>query len=621
MDQIAKKQSQDNKKEAITSFFRILGCTAFFACLFLYCCKAIRIDLIYQKFALDPWIVPFEPGLEFFKTFLDEPGRILSYIESFLFQWYYLNTSGSIIAVLVAMCAFLATYSLLTVFKVKGRYFLAYCPAIAFALTCNIYDNMLYNYAGLIIAVVFAVLYIIIAPKNRPVSILIFSILFASLYFMIAAFSLMFALLVLIYEAVPARRQATAITQALIACAVIILIGTIVCGIPIKEAFMQNLTFAPRPWACPFSINVFYAMCGLILLASLIFGTWHRLAPKPENENTHPRTLINTITAAIQLTVAVIICTVALFFSFEPSNKVNLLSKYYARQSMWDELIELGEKNPQLHKYLFFNHDHTRALFHTNRLESELFKYPQSIDALLLSVEDVQQSREYYEKAGAIMLELGYVNGTEINSFELLEGSGNWPLVLENLALINLAKGQDQTAMVFLNKLSKDILQGKQARQILQQIKNDPALLDNKRIRHLRSIAITEADLPTIGYDTDDFYLWLLRKNPKNKMAFQYMMAKSLLKEDTNKIAENIYRLDDLGYDKLPRYYEEALVIETQLNKDINIPEKWKPSAKAMQQGNAFLQTYAIYKKDKAKAMRVLTPEFGDSFYFYFMFN
>ena len=53
----------------------------------------------------------------------------------------------------------------------------------------------------------------------------------------------------------------------------------------------------------------------------------------------------------------------------------------------------------------------------------------------------------------------------------------------------------------------------------------------------------------------------LLEHNPRNKMAFEYLMACYLLTGRVDKIVENMDRLRDLGYQRIPTLYEEAILI------------------------------------------------------------
>ena len=53
----------------------------------------------------------------------------------------------------------------------------------------------------------------------------------------------------------------------------------------------------------------------------------------------------------------------------------------------------------------------------------------------------------------------------------------------------------------------------------------------------------------------------LLASNPKNRMAFEYLMAHHLLTCRLGRLVQNICRLDDFGYEGIPRHYEEALLV------------------------------------------------------------
>ena len=54
--------------------------------------------------------------------------------------------------------------------------------------------------------------------------------------------------------------------------------------------------------------------------------------------------------------------------------------------------------------------------------------------------------------------------------------------------------------------------------------------------------------------------LALLERNPRNRMALEYLMAHYLLNVEVDKLVRNLHRFDDLGYRHLPRHCEEALV-------------------------------------------------------------
>ena len=55
--------------------------------------------------------------------------------------------------------------------------------------------------------------------------------------------------------------------------------------------------------------------------------------------------------------------------------------------------------------------------------------------------------------------------------------------------------------------------------------------------------------------------LALLARNPKNRMALEYLMAYYLLKGQGGKVACNIRRLDDFNERAIPEHYGEAILI------------------------------------------------------------
>ncbi|RKY09696.1 MAG: hypothetical protein DRP66_01520 [Planctomycetota bacterium] len=53
----------------------------------------------------------------------------------------------------------------------------------------------------------------------------------------------------------------------------------------------------------------------------------------------------------------------------------------------------------------------------------------------------------------------------------------------------------------------------------------------------------------------------LLEANPNNPMVPEYLMVVYLLAHNLDKLAANLHRLDDVGYDHIPRHWEEAILV------------------------------------------------------------
>jgi hypothetical protein len=114
----------------------------------------------------------------------------------------------------------------------------------------------------------------------------------------------------------------------------------------------------------------------------------------------------------------------------------------------------------------------------------------------------------------------------------------------------------------------------------------------------------------------------LLRQNPNNKMAFEYLMACYLLAGQLDNIAANIGRLEQLGYQNVPTLYEEAMLIyhglrgrQPDLNK-INIKRE------TIERYKRFVRLYnSIQAHNRQVVLQHLLREFGTSYFFYYKFT
>jgi hypothetical protein len=211
------------------------------------------------------------------------------------------------------------------------------------------------------------------------------------------------------------------------------------------------------------------------------------------------------------------------------------------------------------------------------------------------------------------------VNVAEKEAYEMLENSGKYPQLLWDLAIINIAKGQPETARVFLGVLSRDLIHGKKAKSTLKQLDDDPELSNDKEIIRLRSVMLVKdvtADQSLEAVMSD-----LLEVNPHNKIAFEYMMVYYLKGKQVDKIAENIYRFGDFGYDKIPRHYEEAIMMHLGKTGGRVHMHGWKISPQTFKTAQQFMAALKLNPVGGSSSARNLAPGFGNTYFFYYIFN
>ena len=102
------------------------------------------------------------------------------------------------------------------------------------------------------------------------------------------------------------------------------------------------------------------------------------------------------------------------------------------------------------------------------------------------------------------------------------------------------------------------------------------------------------------------------------------MMAFYLVTGQVDKVVGNISQMKDLSYDRIPRYYDEALIIYTVSGGGPVDLGGFAPDPGTMQRFNSFDQQGSdVYAQtgDMAQVRSVLAEHFGDSFMYYLNFE
>jgi len=216
-------------------------------------------------------------------------------------------------------------------------------------------------------------------------------------------------------------------------------------------------------------------------------------------------------------------------------------------------------------------------------------------------------------------IELGNVDNAEKLASEFLVDKGHAGIILEKLAWINIIKEQECTARIYLNALKKDLIYGDRADSMLSSLKSGFGPDEAAYIRRVNSYIRKNGNARLNKESIGEMLTGLLRHNPGNRMAFEYLMACYLLAGQLDKIAENIGRLNHLGYQDVPTLYEEAMLIyygarglKLNLN-ELNIKRE------TIERYKRFVQLCNSMKAQNRQAvLQRLIGEFGASYFFYY---
>jgi len=205
---------------------------------------------------------------------------------------------------------------------------------------------------------------------------------------------------------------------------------------------------------------------------------------------------------------------------------------------------------------------------------------------------------------------------------EALEVYGARPRILKRLIYINVLKGRPEAARRFIALLERSLLHNKWARRRNRQLDNDPLLSNEPAVASRRELMVVRDSVDDVT-NLERMLLGLLERNPRNRMAFEYLMAHYLLTRQLDKLAANVRRFDDFDETRLPRHCQEALAVhltETG-SSEIDIGER-TISSETWQRQCEFIQLAQQASEDEDPgAFAALHGDFGDTYFFFYVFG
>jgi hypothetical protein len=262
-----------------------------------------------------------------------------------------------------------------------------------------------------------------------------------------------------------------------------------------------------------------------------------------------------------------------------------------------------------------------RSLCQTNQLGYKLFTFPQaglSNDPLLMLQSTLCGGFVNWIVIQDLAMDLGMINTAEKIAGEIMENMGPYPDIMYRRSLVQIAKGNMDAAAVYLNKLSCMPFYRAEARQLLKSLDNYGALISEPRIATMRAnMDTTDYILFTNSYE--DVLLNLIKSNPGNKAAFDYLMTYYLLTGRLDGIAGMATRAATFGYTVLPRYWEEALCVYMAQNEQDSSISLSMLHPETVERFNEFART--MLQNNSPAASEMLAPEFGDSYFYFSVFR
>lgn len=324
--------------------------------------------------------------------------------------------------------------------------------------------------------------------------------------------------------------------------------------------------------------------------------------------------------------IAAVAAAVIVFFNHDlptfarPHARMN----YAMLSRQWDRVIDNAEKMPFLSMSDPTIHLIDRALYHRDRLLEDLFRFPQNPNALLpFHLNPRMKSSNPADRFWALFwcawtyFELGLLNTAEHCALESLS-QVYYPPELQLLARIYAAKSMPEAGRTCLAALEQDPVFRPWAAKVIALSDGAQGLSGMPEAADAHDLALKEEMKESESPLLPD----LVRENPRNRMAFEYLIATFLIKREVDSVSAHCGGFRELGYRKIPRLVQEALVLSMFLKEKKPEFFGYRLDEGTMASFEGFFSI--LYKKHGGRpgeAFDDLATEFGNSFYFYFVYG
>jgi hypothetical protein len=572
------KQEEVAAPKMMSEMQYALAALAFFIAYYVCLWKWVDVKLIYHGGGQVRDFPSFYWGWEFARDFGRRPGGLVEFGSALLAQALYSSGLGALMLTGQAALAYLGGAGCLRAFGAQKLRVIAFIPPLLFLAVYCKYRHYSAPIASFTAALIFLWGWLGLSvrrPRFRRATALV---LLGALYAAAPSATIVFLPVALLFE----LRSDTPWWKLLFwlgLCGVIPwLEGFALFGFARGEAYAKllPLVWDPIVWSTTgvWIVNL-YSFPPLFCLAALIWhvGCDRRLKPGEESpgsaktssaagaERIDPAPVKLAKGAAVrkpavawwqwQAAGLALVPLAITYLALNTQMKGFLAVDYLAWHGRWSEVFTAARANPE---NAFVACAVAQASYHSGTLTRDLPTVSSPLDLVLKG--DRPQSTW---KKGDLYFDLGYVNMALHYLTESVEFYGERPVLLQRLALVNLALGNLSTAKVYLGTLARAPFQGRWAREYLERLRGDPALRGDEEIGRLRRFMVRRDSV--LALSADEELVQLLAANPQNRMAFEYLMTYYLMTKNLNAFVKNISRIRDFPGFEITPLWDEALVL------------------------------------------------------------
>lgn len=556
---------------------------------------------------------------------LKVPGGLAGYSGEFLVQFYYLPVAGGLIITALLFLVQRLVKQIVYTLKPNTFYFpLTFVPSLIYwVMLCDEF----YALSGLLgfIGILFFAKWYVSIPGNRRrrvagwVMVPLAYYLFGGGYLSLASILIAFELLK--QDSGIAQPSPDSTTGKLTAgngykvlSALLLILLAVFFPLLVRRLFvLENITMA---YMTPVYYNIYspslvvFAPPAILLVFSSVplLMVWFRMSGMKPRRN-------KKVLLLPALVMALMVFG-GIRRNMNPLSEEVMAYDHLARNEKWQEIIAYAERHPPRNNNLSLSMLNL-AMAKTDLMPERMFSFTQHDSYGLF----VPYSAEYALPifTSEVFYQLGLINAAQQYAFESLSSTPDNKQnvrAIKRLAETNLINGQYRVADKYIRLLEKTLFYrkwAKETRKLLyrdEMIDNDPVYGGKRKLLFCEDFFFTLNDIVTVLKK-------MLETDPENHLACQYLMAYYLVNKDLDNFMANLYRLDFMHYDALPKSYQEAFVyVITQPTFNAEGLKYYPINPVIMSQ----LENYAYVYNQDPNAPQTLGENFSDTYWYFLHF-
>jgi hypothetical protein len=216
---------------------------------------------------------------------------------------------------------------------------------------------------------------------------------------------------------------------------------------------------------------------------------------------------------------------------------------------------------------------------------------------------------------------LGLINFSKMLAMESIESTPDAVIpvrAVKRYVETCIITGQYDVAAKYLRYLQKTLFYKSWANNASKYLYNEDKINAHPLWGRLRTLQVKENFY--FQFEQSDMALiYLLRSNPKNRLAYEYLMSSFLLQKDFDQFLKFLPMSHLMNYINTPLVYQEALVyIKTLLPEWPEAMNQYKISDDVQKHIERYAETF---KNGGSKDSRLMKQLFGSTYWYYVHFS